>query len=137
MDSFDLKVSRPVEDVCNLCYIFFSDHQDIVDELARHTSQIVLDQPDCAMDQGVEEKEQMTLKASRAHKNGQLGHLKAQQKFYQDKVEKANKSVDKCHSEQTYTFVINWGRIWSCPYLTNNSLAAHATQVPCQSKTLA
>jgi hypothetical protein len=138
----NLKVSRPVEDICNLCYTFthrhkfFADHtmrrssheedhdnddeeededmdeedQDISDELACHTSQIVLDQPDCATDQVAEEREQMMLEAAE-----HIKMARAQRKFYQDKVEEAKKSVDKHHSERTYTFVVDYGQNMELP----------------------
>jgi hypothetical protein len=40
---------------------------------------------------------------------------RSQRKLYQDKVEKAVKSVDKPHSERTYTFVVDYGQNMELP----------------------
>ncbi len=126
-----MKVSRPVEDICNLCYTFahrqkfFSDHmrrcggyaddnnnedQNVVDELARLTRGININCPECASDKVAEEKEQMFLEAAE-----HIKMARAQRQLYQDKVEKARRTVGKIHSERTYTFVVDYGQNMELP----------------------
>jgi predicted small metal-binding protein len=118
----NLTVSRPVKDICNLCYTFahcqkfFSDHMrrcggyantdghiddddedhNVVDELARLTRDININRPECASDKVAEEKEQMMLEAAEHVKMA-----RAQRQLYQDKVEKARQTLKKVHSERT------------------------------------
>ena len=82
-----------------------------MDELARLTREININRPECASDKVAEEKEQMMLEAAEHVKMA-----RAQRQLYQDKVEKARRTVEKVHSERTYTFVSTTGRKWSCPY---------------------
>ncbi len=82
----NLKVSRPVEDICNLCYTFAhrtkyfagmqrrsvgghddgddEEDNDDVDELVRMTGEIDINCPECAATRLEEEREQMMLKAA-------------------------------------------------------------------------
>jgi hypothetical protein len=147
----NLKVSRPVEDICNICYMFvhchkfFADHTmrcsrsdydddedeqenveergrqhpDVVDELARLTRRVDLNQPECASDEVAEEREQMML--------GAAEHIKmarAQRKLYQQKVEAAQCIVDRPHSERTYTFVVDYGQNMSLPIFNSQQRGA-------------
>jgi hypothetical protein len=88
----NLKVSRPVEGICNLCYTFahhkfFTDHimrhggcdnsndkddndedQDVVDELAQLMRDININRPECASDKLVEERKQMMFEAASTSK---------------------------------------------------------------------
>ena len=103
-----MKVSRPVEDICNICYMFahrhkfFADHTmrhssyydddddeqdnieeggqdpDFVDELVRLTKRVDLNQPKCASDKVAEEREQMMLDAAE-----HIKMARAQRKLYQ------------------------------------------------------
>jgi hypothetical protein len=114
----NLEVSRPAEDICNICYMFthhhkfFADHTmrhssdkdddnneqenkgggedpDVMDELACLTRRVDLNQPECASDQVAEEREQIMLDAAE--------HIKiarAQRKLYQQKVEDVKQIVD-------------------------------------------
>ena len=134
----NLKVSKPVEDICNLCYTyahrqkFFSDHmtrcsgyaddddddednedndQNVVDELARLTRRgININCPECASNEVAEEKEQMMLEAAEHIKMARV-----QRQLYQDKVDKARRTVGKIHSERTYTFVVDYGQNMELP----------------------
>jgi hypothetical protein len=84
----NLKVSRPVKDICNVCYPFahrqkfFSDYMrrcggyandkdDDVDELVRLTRDININHPECASDKVAEKKEQMMLKGTETALSGQ------------------------------------------------------------------
>ena len=143
----NLKVSRPVEDICNLCYTFahrqkfFSDHmrrcggyaedtndddddddnedQNVVDELARLTRDININRPECASDKVAEEKEQMMLEAAE-----HIKMARAQRQLYQDKVEKARRTVGKIHSERTYTFVVDYGQNMELPVFNSEQPGA-------------
>ena len=88
-----LKVSRPIKDICNMCYTFahcqkfflyhmrtcggnadndnddkdndeYNDNDDNMDELVRLTRDININHPECALDKVAEEKEQMMFEAS-------------------------------------------------------------------------
>ncbi len=118
----NLKVSRPIKDICNLCYTFahcqkfFSNHmrrcggyadtdydnddednndedQNVVDELALPTRGININCPECASDKVAEEKEQMMLEAAE-----HIKMARAQRQLYQEKVEQASQTVEKVHS---------------------------------------
>ncbi len=143
----NLKVSRPVEDICNLCYTFvhrnkfFTDHmmrcggyddtdnndheddnnedQDVVDELARLTRDININRPECASDKVAEEREQMMLKAAE-----HIKMARAQRQLYQEKVEKARRTVEKVHLERTYTFVVDYGQNMELPIFNSEQPGA-------------
>ena len=137
----NLKVSRPVEDICNICYTFAHRHKlladhtmrrsshydddddeehekdkdggqdpDVMDELARLTRKVDLNKLDCASDEVAEEREQMMLEAAE-----HIKMARAQRQLYQDKVERAVKSVDNPHSERMYTFVVDYGQNMELP----------------------
>jgi hypothetical protein len=145
----NLKVSRPVEDICNLCYTFahrhkfFTDHmmrcgghgddddddnnneddndedQDVVDELACLTRNININRPECASDKVAEEKEQMMLEAAE-----HIKMARAQRQLYQEKVEKARRTVEKVHLEQTYAFVVEYGQNMELPIFNSEQPGA-------------
>jgi hypothetical protein len=127
-----------VEDICNLCYTFahwtkyFADAQrkclrendeddddeedsngdkDEVDELTRLTQNILdLNRPECAATLIAEEREQMMLEV--------VEHIlmaRAQRMLYRDKIDAARMSVNKPHSERTYTFVVDYGQNMELP----------------------
>ena len=73
-----------------------NEDQNVVDELARLTRDININRPECASDKVAEEKEQMMLEAAEHVKMA-----RAQRQLYQDKVEKARRTLKKVHSEQT------------------------------------
>ena len=175
----NMKVSRPVEDICNMCYTFahktkyFADAQrkclrendednddkedsngdeDEVDELTCLTQNILdLNRPECAATQMAEQREKMMLEAAE-----HIRMARAQRTLYRAKVDEAVKTVDRPHSERTYTFVVDYGqnmelpifnkeqpgctyyytllllttdRVWSCPYSIKSNLVAHTTTV--------
>ncbi len=57
-----------------------------------------------------EQREQMMLDAAE-----HIKMARSQCKLYQDKVEKAVKSVDKPHIERMYTFVVDYGQNMELP----------------------
>ncbi len=145
----NLKVSRPVEDICNICYMFshchkfFTDHTmrcssdydddndeqenieeggqdpDVVDELGRLTRRVDLNQPECASDEVAEEREQIMLDAAEHMKMA-----RAQLKLHQQKVEAAQRTVDRPHSERMYTFFVDYGQNMSLPIFNSQQPGA-------------
>ena len=57
-----------------------------------------------------EEKEQVMLEAAEHIKMARV-----QRQLYQDKVDKARRTVGKIHSERTYTFVVDYGQNMELP----------------------
>ena len=139
-----------MEDICNICYTFahrhkfFADHTmrrsshydddddeehekdkdggqdpDVMDELARLTRKVDLNKSDCASDEVAEEREQMMLEAAE-----HIKMARAQRKLYQDKVEAAQRTVDRPHSERTYTFVVDYGQNMSLPVFNSEQPGA-------------
>jgi hypothetical protein len=49
---------------------------------------------------------------------------RAQRQLYQDKVEKARRTVEKVHSEQTYTFVVDYGQNMELPVFNSEQPGA-------------
>jgi hypothetical protein len=145
----NLKVRRPVEDICNICYMFahrhkfFADHTmrhssyydddddeqdnieeggqdpDFVDELVRLTKRVDLNQPKCASDKVAEEREQMMLDAAE-----HIKMARAQRKLYQQKVDDVKRTVDRPHSERTYIFVVDYGQNMSLPIFNSQQPGA-------------
>ena len=92
---------------------------DIVDELARLTRRVDLNQPECASDEVAEEREQMMLNAAE-----HIEMARAQRKLYQQKVEAAQHTMDRPHSERTYTFVVDYGQNMSLPIFNSQQPGA-------------
>ncbi len=136
-----MKVSRPVEDICNVCYTFAhrmkyfvdlqrrsvlggnddddddedeEDNGDDVDELVRMTGKIDINRPECAATKLAEEREQMMLEAAE-----HIQMARAQRTLYQEKVNAAKMTVDSPHSERTYTFVVDYGQNMTLPVFTS------------------
>jgi hypothetical protein len=128
--------SRPVDDICNICSTFahrqkfFGDHTmqhggneddynkddnkdndpEVVDELACLMRSVDLNRSEWALDKVVEEREVMVIEAAE-----HLRMSRAQRKLYQEKVDKARRTVDKGHAERTYTFVVDYGQNMELP----------------------
>ena len=85
--------------------------KDEVDELT-HLIQNFLDinHPKCTATVMAEEREQMMLEAAE-----HIKMARAQRKLYQDKVEAAQRTVDRPNSERTYTFVVDYRQNMELP----------------------
>ena len=73
----------------------------------------------CASNEVAEEKEQMMLEAAEHIKMARV-----QRQLYQDKVEKARRTVEKVHSERTYTFVVDYGHNMELPVFNSEQPGA-------------
>jgi hypothetical protein len=116
--------------------------KDEVDELTRLTQNFLdINRPECAATVMAEEREQMMLEAAE-----HIQMARAQRTLYCQKVDEARMSVDKPHSEGTYTFVVDYGQnielpIFNkeqpgCPYyyspmtVNNLGMVDHAHKYP-------
>ena len=131
----NLKVSRPVEDICNLCYTFAhrtkyfvdvqrkclrendedddeeEEEEDDVNQLTCLTQNILdINHPESTATLIAEEREQMMLDAA-----DHICMARVQRTLYRDKVDAARMSVNKPHSESTYTFVVDYGQNMELP----------------------
>jgi hypothetical protein len=95
------------------------DDPEVVEELSPLTGRVNLDQPDCALDKVMEEREQMTPEAAE-----HIKMARAQPKLYQDKVEATKRSVNKVHSQLTYTFVVDYGQNMKLPVFKEQQAGA-------------
>ena len=83
---------------------------EVVDELACLMRSVDLNRSEWALDKVVEEREVMVIEATE-----HLRMSRAQRKLYQEKVDKARRTVDKGHAERTYTFVVDYGQNMELP----------------------
>ena len=134
-DYKNLKVSRPVEDICKECFVFTNHHRHLANHTMRQdmgddgsnsdnstddgdvdsnfddddgepTVEANIDQPDAAGNLNEEMRELMLLQAAEHVKMARI-----QRKLYQQKVAEAVKDakVGRAHSERRYTFVVDYG----------------------------
>ena len=140
-DYKDLKVSRPVEDICKDCYVFANRHRHLANHTMRQdmgddgsdsdnntdvgdvdsnfadddgepTVEANIDQPDAAGNPNEEMRELMLLQAAEHVKMARI-----QRKLYQQKVAEAveDAKVGRAHSERRYTFVVDYGQNMELP----------------------
>ena len=141
-DYKDLKVSRPVEDICKDCYVFANRHRHLANHAMRQdmgddgrdsddddtdadvdtnladddgeptVAADLVMRADAARNTNEEERELMLLQAAEHVKMARI-----QRKLYQQKVAEAveDAKVGKAHKERWYTFVVDYGQNMELP----------------------
>jgi hypothetical protein len=138
-DYKDLKVSRPVEDICKDCYVFANRHRHLANHAMRQdiqndfgdddddngnnndddddndgdsTDDSDEDDDGNFVAKNVEEREEMLIEAAEHVKMA-----RTQRMLYQQKVDDAvqDAKVGRPHNERRYTFVVDYGQNMELP----------------------
>ncbi len=85
-----------------------------MDKFVCLTRRVDLNGPECASNKVAEEREQMMLETAE-----HIQMTRAQRKICQEKVSAARRTVDRVHSKQTYTLVIDYGQNMVLPIFSS------------------